>query len=330
MDRLDVMRLFVSVVEAGSFSKAARLEGIGQPTVSKQVAALEERLSTQLLRRTSRGMSLTDAGEEFYRAALRLLDDFEAIEARITHGQTETAGRIRLAVSAGFGRLHVLPRLTRFLKRYPQIVIETDLSDRAVNMVEDRIDVAIEFDTLSDSSLITRRIGNALTGLIASRTYVSRQGEPHTLEDLGAHDVVVFALASGPTASRSRMPKRAAGVELRGRLYTSDTENIRSTVLQGTGIAQAPTWLFAHELASGEAVRVMPEIAAHHAIHAVRTGGRLVASKVRVLIEFLAQDFSLDPFLSVRELCDDEDARMPGRHSAHLLPLASMPPVSSA
>src|SRR5579859_6370671 len=139
MDRLESIRMFVRVVESGSFSAVARDAGIGQPAVSKQVAALEARLGAQLLRRTSRSLSLTEAGQDFYESAVRLIDDLEAAESRVGRGQRAPSGLVRVTVAPVFGRLHVVPRLPAFFARYPDIAVETIVTDRTVNLVEEGI-----------------------------------------------------------------------------------------------------------------------------------------------------------------------------------------------
>lgn len=301
MDRIDVMRLFVRVVEAGSFSKAARVEGISQPTVSKQVAALERRLGAELVRRSTRGMSLTEAGEDYYRAAVKLLDDFEAVEARLTEHQTAPAGRVRVAMAAGFGRMHVLPRLPEFFRRYPGIAIETAVADHPVNLVEQRVDLAIQFGALTDSSLVVRRIGTAEDALVASSHYLARRGEPTTVDELAAHDSIVFAPDGVAEPWHLQTPAGRAIVKPKARIYSRDTENIRTSVLQGLGIALAPTWMFGEELTAGTVRRLLPEHAFdRRPIQAVRTGGRLLSSKVKVLTDFLASDFAANPHLRPR------------------------------
>lgn len=301
MDRIDVLRLFARVVETGSFSAAAKAQGIGQPAASKQIAALEARLGAQLLRRSSRGMSLTDAGEDFYRSALRLLDDFEAAESRIGYRQQVPAGHIRVAMPAGFGRMHVLPRLPSFFGRFPDITIEADIADRHVNLIEDRVDLAIRIGALADSGLVARRIGTGDAAIMASPAYLARRGEPKAPEDLATHDCAVFMSQGAPLAWELRTRDGRVSVEPRGHLYTNDAESIRAGVLLGLGIARAPTWLFPEELASGAVVRLFPEHGVDsHSIYAVRAGGRLMSSKVKVLIDFLAEGFASDPYLHPR------------------------------
>lgn len=298
MDRLDVMRLFVRVVETASFSKAAKIEGVVQPTVSKHIAALEARLGAQLLRRTSRGLSMTEAGEAFYEATVRLLDEFEEIEARVGRGQLAPSGRIRVAMSAGFGRMYVLPKLPRFFEEYPDITVETDISDHYINLIENRIDVAIRIGSLSDSSLVARKIGSGETALMATPGYLERKGTPATPADLAGHECVTFVSGGAARPWQFREADRTVTVDPVGPIRTSDAEHVRVGVLSGLGLAQGPAWLFSEELESGAVVRVLPEYAPErHPIYAISPSGRLQSSKVRVFVDFLARAFAQDRYL---------------------------------
>jgi len=160
MDRFDAMRMFVRVVESGSFSAVARETGVGQPSVSKQIAQLEAHLGAQLMRRTSRSMSLTEAGQTFYESAVRLVDDLEAAESLIGRGQTAPSGLVRATIAPVFARLYVVPRLPEFFARYPDISVELLVSERTVNLIEEGVDLAVHNGELLDSSLIVRRISD--------------------------------------------------------------------------------------------------------------------------------------------------------------------------
>src|SRR5579862_4526873 len=153
MDQLEAIRMFVRVVDSGSFSGVAREAGIGQPAVSKQVAALEARLGAQLLRRTSRSVSVTQAGQDFYESAVRLLDDLDTAVSRVGRGQTAPSGLIRVTVAPVFGRVHLLPRLGEFFARFPDIVVEVLVTDLTVDLVQEGVDVAIRHGPQTDSTL---------------------------------------------------------------------------------------------------------------------------------------------------------------------------------
>jgi LysR family transcriptional regulator, regulator for bpeEF and oprC len=217
MDRIDVMKLFVRVADLGSFSKAGKAEGLAQPTVSKQIAALEARLDVQLLRRGSNGLSLTQAGQDYYESSMRLLGEFGSAEARIGRGQTNPSGRIRVAMSAGFGRMYIVPRLPEFFARYPDVAVDLDVSDRHVNLIEEGIDVAIRIGNLSDSSLVARRIGSIKMETFAAPEYLGRHGEPKTPQELKDHACVVFLFQGAPRIWQYKLEEGMVAIEPDGR-----------------------------------------------------------------------------------------------------------------
>src|ERR1700756_2098539 len=184
MDRLEGIKIFVRVVESGSFSAVARELGARQPAISKQGAALEEHLGAQLLMRTSRSLSLTEAGRDFYESAVRLMSDLEAAESRIGSGQASPSGVVRVTAAHAFSRLYVVPKLPLFRERYPKVVVEMLVSERTSNLVEEGIDLAIRNGALSDSSLVARKIGVSAIIAVASTEYLERKGEPRRPSDL--------------------------------------------------------------------------------------------------------------------------------------------------
>jgi DNA-binding transcriptional LysR family regulator len=302
MDQIAAMRMFVRVVNSGNFSAVARATGMGQPAVSKQITALEAHLGAQLLRRTSRSLSLTEAGQDFYDSAVRLIDDLEAAESRVGRGQSAPTGLIRMTVAPVFGRLLVVPRLPAFFARYPDIAVETIVTDRTVNLVEEGIDLAIHNGALADSAAVVRRIATTPVITVASPAYLEAHGEPGTPSELDGHRCVIFAPQGAPRAWGFR--GKFADFEYRphGRFRTNDADQIRAAVLSDLGLAHAPGWLFAHEIASGQVRRVLrayePDPLPISAVHAA---GRRLPNKVRVLIEFLAALFAQDPTLTLSE-----------------------------
>src|SRR5689334_11410477 len=202
MDRLEGIKIFVRVVESGSFSAVARELGTGQPAISKQIAALEERLGAQLLMRTSRSLSLTEAGRDFYESAVPLISDLEAAESRIGSGQASPSGVVRVTAAPGFSRLYVVPKLPSFRARYPKVVVEMLVSERTSNLVEEGIDLAIRNGALSDSSLVARKIGESAVVAVASAEYLERRGEPTRPSDLDRHD------ENSPAPRRSALSRR--------------------------------------------------------------------------------------------------------------------------
>lgn len=289
--RLEVMRAYRRVVDAGSFSAAARELGVAQPTISKQVAALEAHLGAQLLNRTSRQLNPTEAGQDYYEAVCRLLDDLDAAEQRIGRRHAAPAGLLRTTLPAAFGRMHVIPMLPAFLARYPDISVEVVIADRYLDLVEDGIDLAVRIGHLGDSSLIAKPIGMSARRTFASMAYLSRRQPPQTPADLIAHDRIVFAFQGAPQPWRFRRPGgESFEVTTPARIRANDAEAVRAAVMQGLGVAQAPIWLFQSEIATGEVALVLdawrPDA---EPVQAVYPQARQAPSKVRVFIDFLTK-----------------------------------------
>jgi DNA-binding transcriptional LysR family regulator len=290
MDRLDAIRMFVRVVECGSFSAVAREAGVGQPAISKQIAGLETHLGAQLLRRTSRNLSLTEAGQEFYESAVRLIDDLEAAESRVGRGQIAPSGLVRVTVAPAFGRLYVAPRLKDFFRRYPDITVELYVTERLVNLVEEGVDLAIHTGELDDSSFIARKLAATPVITVAAPAYLEAHGEPASPSDLERHQCVIYAPLGGPKPWGFEGQFGTVVYTPTGSFRSNDAEQIRAAVLSGIGLAHTPGWLFAREIASGEVRLVLRDYApAALPISALHPGGRRLATKVRVLIDFLAE-----------------------------------------
>lgn len=300
MDRLDAIKLFVRVAETGSFSAVAREANIGQPAVSKQVAALEAHLGAQLMHRTSRSLALTEAGQAFYEAGVRLLSDLEAAEALVGAGQSRPSGLLRVSLSAGFGRLRVVPLLPAFHARYPGVEVETLVSDRFVDLVEEGVDVAIRIGDLADSALVARRVGTAQRVTVASPAYLARAGDPAGPHDLERHACIAFVFQRIPRPWSFRTAEGVIEHRPKGPLRTNDAEHVRVAALAGMGIAQAPRWLFSSELADGSLREVLAAWPGERTpIHAVHPGGR-PPGKLRAFVDFLAVAYERDPELTPR------------------------------
>lgn len=300
MDRLDAIGLFVRVVDNGSFSAVARTLGVGQPAVSKQIAALEAYLGAQLLQRTSRSLTLTEAGRDFYESAVRLVGDIEAAESRVGRGRIAPSGLVRATVAPVFGRLYVVPRLHEFFARYPEVAVELVVVDRLINLVEEGIDVAIHNGELSDSSLIATRIAQTQVITVATPAYLAAHGEPATPAELERHSCVIYAPQGAPRVWGFAGRFGAITHNPKGAFRSNDAEQIRAAVLADLGLAHTPSWLFDSELASGAVRPVLTDFEpAPLSISAVRPGGRFLATKVRVFIDFLAEIFAAQPGLAL-------------------------------
>lgn len=298
MDKLDAMRVFVRVVESGSFSQAARDLGVGQPTVSKQVAALEARLGTQLLARNSRTVAVTPSGQDYHEAAVRILQDLDAVEERLHEGQSAPSGPVRVTVSPAFGRMLVIPQLPEFRDRFPDVSVEMEVSGRHVDLIEEGIDVAVRIGRLSDSSLVVRRIGDMRMITVASAGYLARHGTPRTLDELRTHQRIGYVYQGDIVGWGFDVDGRPVTVEGGGAFRTNDAEHVRAAVLAGLGIAHHASWLFTDVIASGEVVRILERHAPPpFPIHAVTAAGRRMPSRVRRFIDFLAGICAQEPEL---------------------------------
>ncbi|CAH0339968.1 LysR family transcriptional regulator [Rhizobium sp. CECT 9324] len=298
MDKLDAMRTFVRVVESGSFSQAARDLNVSQPTVSKQLAALEARLGTQLLARNSRALTVTLAGQEYYEATVRILEDIESVEERVLEGQSSPSGLVRITLSPAFGRMYVIPKLLAFRDRFPDVSIEIEVSGRHVDLVEEGIDIAIRIGRLSDSALVARRIGDMRMITLASASYLARHGTPQTLDALQAHQRIGYVHQGHTVGWDFTVDGQQHTLEGGGAFRTNDAEHVRGAVLAGLGIAHHASWLFTDVLASGEVVRILDK----HTppllpINAIIAGGRRMPSRVRQFIDFLADICAEEPEL---------------------------------
>ena len=292
MDKFDAMQVFVRVIERGSFSAVAKERGIGQPAISKQIAALEDELGTELIHRTSRSIALTEPGRDFYESALRILDDFENATSRIGRGQTAPKGLIRVTVLPTFARLHMVSKLPAFFTAYPEIAVEMAASESPTTIIEEGFDLAIHSGDLPDSSLVARKLGQTMTVLVATPQYVSRHGVPESPEALQRFRSVLF-IERGSVQPWSFGPGQdAKRVIPIGVFRTNDVEQVRMGVLEHMGIAQAPAWLFAAELREGTVIRLLTSFERAVPILAVRPASRRMSAKVRIFIEHLEKSFA--------------------------------------
>lgn len=292
MDRFEAMQIFVRVVEKGSFSAVAKERGIGQPSISKQMSALEQEVGIELLRRTPRAVLLTEAGREFYDASVRILEDLESATSRIGKGQTASRGLIRVAVSPTFARLHMVSKLAAFFGSYPEIAIEMMAPQSPRTILEDGFDLAIHSGELPDSSLVARRFAQTMTVLVATPQLVARYGIPELPADLPRLPAVVFMERGSAQPWVFGTGKDAKRIAPEGAFRTSDLEQLRVGVLEHLGAAQAPAWLFAAELREGTVIRLLTPFEQAMPILTVRPASRRIPVRVRLLIEHLEKTFA--------------------------------------
>jgi DNA-binding transcriptional LysR family regulator len=287
MDRHAAMSAFVRVVESGSFSAAARQLHVGQPAISKIVASLETRLGVRLLLRTTRGLTPTEAGLRFYERAKASLEEADEAELAARGAGRGLSGVLRVSAATTFARLHVVPRLQGFLDAHPDLTIELVLDDRTIDLVEEGIDVALRMGDLPDSAATARRLGNSPRSVIASPAYLARRGRPSSPAELTGHEIVAYTQGRFGTWTFQKGPSEIS-VAVGGRVRVNSAEGIRSAVLAGLGITIASEWMFAPELASGAAIRLLggwslPSVD----LWALFPTGRLASSKARAFADFV-------------------------------------------
>ncbi|KGE50992.1 LysR family transcriptional regulator [Xanthomonas axonopodis] len=287
MDTLDAMRVFTAVAERSGFSAAADALDRSTASVTRQVAALEQRLGTRLLNRTTRRVSLTSAGSAYYQRCLQLLADLDDLEATIGAQALEPAGvlRVNAPVSYGIERLGAL--LPGFRARYPQVELDLSLSDRLVDMVEEGFDVAIRITRQPAPMLIARQLG---TVRIASPAYLARTGTPRHPSDLAGHECLLYHYSPTGDEVRFHGPEGDIAVRLHGGLRANNGHVLNAAALAGQGIAMRPDFLAEPHLSAGRLVRILPEYALGEVgIFAVYTSRSHLAPKVRSFIDYLIE-----------------------------------------
>ena len=218
MDRIDAMQAFVAVADLQGFAPAARKLGLSPSGLTRLIAALEERLGARLLQRTTRSVTLTDAGARYLERARRILADVEEAERAAEGERIRPGGRLVVSAPLGFGRLHVSPVVSAYLARYPEVAADLRLSDRMINLVEEGVDLAVRIGHLPDSTLVARQVGEMRRLVVASGDYLKRRGEPKTPREITVHDTIQFGrtyqarrAAGGFGAAGVRAPSRQPG-----------------------------------------------------------------------------------------------------------------------
>jgi DNA-binding transcriptional LysR family regulator len=290
MDRLAAMEAFVRVVDAGSFSSAARQLRLGQPSVSKTVAQLEERLGVRLLLRSTHGLAPTEAGRNFYERAKRSIEEAEEAENAARGAAATLSGRLRISGPVTFARLHVVPHLALFLAKHPALDIDVILDDRNVDLIESGIDVALRMGELADSTLTARKISQSHRRVLGTRGYFNAHGVPRTPADLASHQAIIHQQHIGREAWTFREGTTETSVTLAGRLRVNAAEAVREAVLSGLGLAIASEWMFAPELKTGCVQRVLTDWSLPPLdLWAVFPAGRQVNAKTRAFTSFIGE-----------------------------------------
>jgi DNA-binding transcriptional LysR family regulator len=291
VDQLTAMATFIRVVEAGSLSSAARSLPSSLTSVSRQISALEERFGTRLLLRTTRHLALTEDGRILYERAKTILGELKEVEATLSRGRHEPSGRIRVSAPTLIGRLLIAPLLAEFLRRYPSLTVELLLIDRAVNMVEEDIQLALRVGHLPDSQLVARKLGDLRMIVCASPIYLERRGVPQVPSDLSRHDCLVFSDTPGVAEWRFKEgAKTERRIRVTSRLWVNSLDALVSAAKEGAGIVRVPSWQVEADIAAGDLHRILLDCEPSPTpLHLLFQPSRLASPKVRVFVDYLIE-----------------------------------------
>ena len=298
LDQVTGMRVFTRVAALGSLSAAGRDLHLSQTMITRHVDEIEARLGVRLLHRTTRRLTLTEAGRGYLEACGRILGEIAEAEESASAGQAEPRGWLRVNVPVSFGIRRLAPLLTAFGALHPKVCVEFGLNDRVVDLVEEGWDLAIRIGVLADSSLVSRKLAACRTAVCASPAYLEANGTPKTVAELGGHNCLGYTLSTRMGVDRwSFGPEGRLQVPISGTLHANNGDALRAAALAGLGIIYQPTFLVGDDLRAGTLVPVLlehPTILAGD-IHAVFRPDRRLPAKSRALIDFLASRFGPEP-----------------------------------
>ncbi len=297
MDRFTLMDAFARVVETGSFVAAGEALKISRPMVSKQVQRLEDELGVRLLNRTTRRVSLTEAGRSFYTRCQEILPQVDEAIREASNLQVHPQGLLRLNAPHAFGKRHVAPAIAAYQKSYPDVTVDLILNDRVVNLVDEGYDLAVRIGVLADSSLIARKLAPCKIHLCAAPSYLTEKGYPASPNDLKHHNCLQYSYSSyGDEWNFTKDDKKYA-VKVTGSLHANYGEALASAASEGLGFVLLPSFVLEPYLKTGELEIVLPEYKVEDlGIFAVFPQSRLLPPKVRTFIEFLHKRFGPEPY----------------------------------
>ena len=290
MDRIDAMQAFVAVADMQGFAPAARKLGLSPSGVTRLIAALEDRLGARLLQRTTRRVALTDVGARYLERARRILADVEEAESSAEGERTKPGGRLVVSAPIGFGRLHVSPVMSAYLKRYPEVSAELRLSDRMINLVEEGVDLAVRIGHLPDSTLVARHVGEMRRIVVVSNDYLQRRGEPKSPGAVASHDTIQFGAMTAAPDWRFVEDGREIRVTTRPRFSTNSADAAIQYAEAGGGL----TRVLAYQAAESLKARRLKIVLARFEqpvmpIHIVYPTTRLLSAKVRTFIDLVTE-----------------------------------------
>ncbi len=293
MDQFRQMEAFVAVVQAGSFVQAAQRLDTSKAVVSRLIMELETALGTRLMQRTTRRLSLTDAGSDYFGRCRQILDDLADANAAASKGSVQVSGRLKINAPLTFGNLHLAPLWGEFLKLYPQVELDISLTDRLVDLVEEGYDLAVRISSQADSSLVSRTLAHDQMVLCASPHYLRQAAPINTLQDLASHSVMAYSWWSGGDVWQ--LEDALGGlhqVTIHPRLHANSGDTCRAAALADQGVIFQPAFLVGDDIRQGRLMRLLPDLHGPRiAIHAIYPSRKHLPGKVRAMVDFLAAAF---------------------------------------
>ncbi len=297
MANLAGLAVYAKVVEAGSFTGAARELGLSKSAVSKQISRLEDRLGARLLNRTTRRLNLTEVGAAFYQRAARIVADAEEAEQAATSLHTAPRGTLKVNAPMSFGILHVAPAIPSFMARYPELKVDMDLNDRLVDLIEEGYDIAIRIARLPDSSHVARTLAPLRQVVCATPDYWRRHPPPLEPAAIEKHDCLIYTYQLGGREWRFRGPDGPITVRISGRFRANNGDALRAAALGGLGLYLGPTFIVGEDLRAGRLRAVLQDFEETDlSIYAVYPHSRHLSTKVRAFVDFLARRFGPRPY----------------------------------
>ena len=302
MDRLKALQTFLDVAKTESLSAVARDEGVTPAMVGRRIDQLEEQLGVKLFKRSTRKITLTPEGVSFHEDVRNILNELRAAEESLTAGARSATGRLIVSAPTAFGRKHIAPHLPAFVQAHPNLNVTLHLSERIVDLKNERVDLAIRIADLKNADLIATKLAANHRVVVGSPEYFKRNGKPIALTDLSKHNCLVTATEEGLADGWSfRDGVRNVTVKVGGHLHCNDGEVLTRWALAGHGLAWRSAWEVSEEIDKGRLVEVLPKFAAPgHDIYAVYPDRKFLPAKVRLFIDFMKKSFGDPPYWEAR------------------------------
>jgi DNA-binding transcriptional LysR family regulator len=293
MDQFKEIESFVAVAQLGSFVKAADRLGISKAMVSRNVSELEARLGVRLMQRTTRRLSLSDAGAEYLQRCVQILGELHDANSAVSASAVQAQGVLKISAPLTFGIRHLAPLWGEFLRIHPRVELEVNLNDRVVDLIEEGYDLAVRIGQLHSSSLIARRIAGTRLVLCASPRYLQQAAPIQSLDDISEHDVISYTYLATGERWHFAGPGGARSIEVRPRLRSNSGDTCRAAALADQGIVFQPSFLVGEDLKSGRLVEILPQYAGPEMdISVVYPSRHHLSHKVRAMVEFLGAAFA--------------------------------------